>query len=75
MEVSLERVDLLDGDVIVQFGSDAEDALAALEDTALWDTLRAVRAGRVHEVDPYYWFQGNVLAAQQIRSDIIELLG
>jgi ABC-type Fe3+-hydroxamate transport system substrate-binding protein len=28
VEASLERVDLLDGDVIVQFGSDAEGALA-----------------------------------------------
>lgn len=70
VEVSLEQVDLLDGDVIVLFGSDGDEAIDALEANPLWAQLRAVQDGRVHRADPFAWFQGNVIAAQVIADDL-----
>lgn len=70
VEVSLEQVDLLGGDLIVLFGSDAGDALSALESNALWQQLDAVRADRVREADPFAWFQGSAIAAGVIADDL-----
>jgi iron complex transport system substrate-binding protein len=75
VEVSPERVDLLDGDLIVLFGTDAEDSIAQLRQNPLWEQLGAVQAGEVHEVDSAAWFTGNVLAVEVIVADLVELLG
>jgi iron complex transport system substrate-binding protein len=74
VNVSPEQFDLLGGDVIVLFGTDADDALGALEANPLWQGLDAVQNGRVVEVDPQPWFTGNVIAAEFIASDIVEIL-
>lgn len=74
VEVSPERVDLLDGDVIVLFGTDAEASIAALRANPLWERLGAVQAGAVYEVSPDPWFIGNVLAAQVVVEELTELL-
>lgn len=70
VEVSLEQIDLLDGDVIVLFGSDGDEAIGTLEANPLWAQLRAVQDGRVHRADPFAWFQGNVIAAEVIADDL-----
>ncbi|MFN3217368.1 MAG: iron-siderophore ABC transporter substrate-binding protein [Acidimicrobiales bacterium] len=75
VEVSPERVDLLNGDLIVLLGTDAEDSIASLRDNPLWRQLDAVQAGAVYEVDGAAWFTGNVLALETIVDDIVRLLG
>ncbi|HSL59778.1 MAG TPA: ABC transporter substrate-binding protein [Acidimicrobiales bacterium] len=74
VEVSPERVDLLGGEVIVVFGTDAEASLAALRDNPLWESLSAVLAGEVYDVAPDPWFFGNVLAARVILDDVERIL-
>jgi iron complex transport system substrate-binding protein len=74
VEVSPERVDLLGGDIIVVFGTDAVDSLAALRTNPLWEQLPAVRSGEVHEVDAAAWFAGNALAVETIVDDMVRLL-
>lgn len=74
VEVSPERIDLLDGDVIVVFGTDAEASLAALRENPLWQSLSAVLAGEVHDVAADPWFFGNVLAARVILDDVERIL-
>ena len=73
--MSPERVDLLDGDLIVLFGTDAEDSIAQLRQNPLWERLGAVQTGAVHEVDSAAWFTGNVLAVEVIVADLVEFLG
>lgn len=70
VEIGLEQIDLLDGDVIVLFGSDADDSIAALEANPLWGQLRAVQDDRVYRADPFAWFQGNVIAAGVIADEL-----
>ncbi|MEM9042821.1 MAG: ABC transporter substrate-binding protein [Actinomycetota bacterium] len=74
VNVSPEQYDLLGGDVIVLFGTDAEAELAQLRDNPLWNTLEAVQAGRVVEVDATPWFTGNVLAVEFIVADVVRIL-
>ena len=74
VEVSPERVDLLDGDVIVLFGTDAEDSIAQLRQNPLWEQLDAVQASEVHQVDPAAWFTGNAIAVEVIAADLVEIL-
>ncbi|MEO0494485.1 MAG: iron-siderophore ABC transporter substrate-binding protein [Actinomycetota bacterium] len=75
VDVSPEQYDLLGGDVIILFGTDATDTLAELQANPLWAALPAVQAGLVFEVDPAPWFIGNVLAIRAIVDDIVEILG
>ncbi|MEM8619525.1 MAG: iron-siderophore ABC transporter substrate-binding protein [Actinomycetota bacterium] len=74
VEVSPERVDLLDGDLILLFGTDADDSLAALQSNPLWSQLDAVQNDRVVMVDPAPWFTGNVLAVEYVVDNIVEIL-
>jgi iron complex transport system substrate-binding protein len=74
VEVSPERVDLLDGDIIILFGTDAEDTLAQLRQNPLWEQLRAVQNDAVYEVDAEAWFTGNAIAVETIVADIVRLL-
>ena len=74
VNVSPEQYDLLGGDVILLFGTDAEAELLQLRDNPLWNTLEAVQAGRVVEVDATPWFTGNVLAVEFIVADIVRIL-
>ncbi len=74
VEVSPERYDLLGGDIILLFGTDADDALADLEQNPLWSTLEAVQNDRVFRVAPDPWFAGSVLAVEYIVDDIVMIL-
>lgn len=78
LELSLETVTEADADVIFLMvgggGEDeraARDALKRLESGPLWGRLRAVRNGRVHEVDPNAWFiTGGPQAANVVLDDL-----
>lgn len=73
--VSLERLDLLDGDVIfVLLGNDAKEPFAEFRKDPLWQKLEAVQNNRVFTVDFNYWSGGNVLAANAILDDLFEYL-
>ncbi|MEM9204639.1 MAG: ABC transporter substrate-binding protein, partial [Actinomycetota bacterium] len=72
--VSFEQIDLLSGDVVILFGTDAEDALVTLQDSALWNLIPAVQNGHVFQVDEDAWFFGNVLAAEYVARDMVEIL-
>ncbi|MEM9467932.1 MAG: ABC transporter substrate-binding protein [Actinomycetota bacterium] len=74
VEVSFEQIDLLTGDVIVLFGTDAESELEQLQGSALWDLIPAVQNDLVFTVDGDAWFSGNVLAAEYVARDIAEIL-
>ena len=68
VEVSLEQISMLDGDVI--FVITVDEALQQrFEEQPLWQQLRAVQTGRVYAVDQH-WFSGNVLAAHAILGDL-----
>lgn len=63
LELSLELIPKADADVIfLMVGGGGEDEKAAreslrrFESSPLWKRLRAVRNGRVYEVDPNAWF-------------------
>ena len=73
--VSLERLDLLDGDVIfVAIDPGAEDSFKGFQNRPLWQTLNAVKNGRVYVVDSGYWLFGNILAANAILDDLFKYL-
>ncbi|MEM1334799.1 MAG: ABC transporter substrate-binding protein [Actinomycetota bacterium] len=74
VNVSPERYDLLGGDLILLFGTDADDSIAALEANPLWNSLEAVQAGLVFRVAPDPWFAGSVLAVEYIVDDIVAIL-
>ncbi|MFN3257874.1 MAG: iron-siderophore ABC transporter substrate-binding protein [Ilumatobacter sp.] len=74
VDVSPERVDLLDGDIIVVFGTDAVDSLEQLRQNPLWSRLDAVQAGEVYDVDPAAWFTGNAIAVEVIIDDMVRIL-
>ncbi|MEP0983432.1 iron-siderophore ABC transporter substrate-binding protein [Leptolyngbya sp. FACHB-17] len=71
VNVSLERVDWLDADVIfVALDPGAEKNFQIYTDSPLWQTLKAVKNQRVYIVDSGYWVFGNVLSANAILDDV-----
>jgi iron complex transport system substrate-binding protein len=77
--VSGERLDVVKGDVIVvpdwtaAAGAEERD-LAAFERNPLWETLPAVKAGRVIEVSGALYNGGNYAAAQALIRAVAEAL-
>jgi iron complex transport system substrate-binding protein len=71
--VSLERLAEIDGDVLF-LGLDSSDesaaVLARLRSSALFNRLRAVRAGRVHTVSSGAWAGDAYLGAQRMFDDL-----
>ncbi|MFD7337179.1 ABC transporter substrate-binding protein [Streptomyces violascens] len=59
-DVSPERIDLADADVIFHttYGDPAKAKATQTLGSALWKGLPAVRAGRAHAVDDQLWIQG-----------------
>ncbi|MGW1870515.1 ABC transporter substrate-binding protein [Streptomyces mauvecolor] len=59
-DVSPERIDLADADVIFHttYGDPAKAKATQTLGSALWKNLPAVRAGRAHAVDDQLWIQG-----------------
>ena len=73
--VSLERLDLLDGDVIfVAIDAGAKESFAKFIHNPLWQRLEAVQSDRVFVVDSGYWIFGNILAANAILDDLEKYL-
>lgn len=73
--VSLERLDLLDGDVIfVALDAGAKESFTKFSQDPLWQKLEAVQSDRVFTVDSGYWIFGNVLAANAILDDLFQYL-
>lgn len=73
--VSLERLDLLDGDVMfAALDPGSEDSFQKFQSSALWQTLKAVKNKQVYAVDSGYWSFGNILAANAILDDLFKYL-
>lgn len=73
--VSLERLDLLDGDVIfVALDAGAKESFSKFSQDPLWQKLEAVQSDRVFVVDSGYWIFGNILAANAILDDLFQYL-
>ncbi|WP_438292488.1 ABC transporter substrate-binding protein [Streptomyces sp. HUAS TT7] len=76
-DVSPERIDLADADVIFHttYGDPAKSKATQTLGSALWKGLPAVRAGRAHAVDDQLWIQGiGYGAAEAILRQLAELL-
>ena len=69
--VSLERLDLLDADVMfVALDPGAEESFQKYQKSQLWQLLDVVKKNRVFTVDSGYWIFGNVLSANAILDDL-----
>ncbi|RVT84343.1 iron-siderophore ABC transporter substrate-binding protein [Rhodobacteraceae bacterium CCMM004] len=81
LRVGKESIPDMDGDRIFHFTwetGDGKGSAAAREALAdpLWQTLSAVRAGRVHEVDDAIWnTAGGVIAADLMLKDVARIYG
>lgn len=74
-DVSMERMDLLDGDVIfAMLDPRSTEAFQQFQKHPLWQTLQAVKTNQVYEVDSGYWSFGNILAANAILDDLFRYL-
>jgi iron complex transport system substrate-binding protein len=75
-EISLEQVRDVDADVIFVTGYDLEDSeRETFLNSPLWQTLQAVQAGRVFEIDDDTWIAGlGVQAANRVLDDLARLL-
>jgi iron complex transport system substrate-binding protein len=74
-DVSLERMDLLDGDVIfAMLDPRSEESFQQFQNHPLWQTLNAVKTNQVYQVDSGYWSFGNLLAANAILDDLFRYL-
>ncbi len=75
VKVSLERVDLLDADVLfVIQDPNSEENFKIYQKSQLWQTLNVVKNNRVYAVDSGYWWYGNILAANAILDDLYKYL-
>ncbi|KST65990.1 iron-siderophore ABC transporter substrate-binding protein [Mastigocoleus testarum] len=73
--VSLERIDLLDADVLfVMLDPGAEENFKRYQESPLWQKLNVVQNKRVYTVDSSYWWLGNILAANAILDDLNKYL-
>lgn len=74
-DVSLERMDLVDGDVIfAMLDPRSEESFQQFQNHPLWQTLNAVKTNQVYQVDSGYWSFGNLLAANAILDDLFRYL-
>lgn len=73
--VSLERLDLLDADVMfVALDPGSEESFKQYQNSQLWQLLDVVKNNRVYRVDSAYWISGNVLSANAILDDLYKYL-
>lgn len=76
VEVSLERLDLAEGDVMFVWTSSGEEdrvALSKLKEELLWSRLKVVQGGEVYEVGDY-WSGSGPIAANLVLDDLFEHL-
>uniref|UniRef100_B8HX76 Periplasmic binding protein n=1 Tax=Cyanothece sp. (strain PCC 7425 / ATCC 29141) TaxID=395961 RepID=B8HX76_CYAP4 len=75
VNVSLERIDLLDADAMfVALDPGSEDSFKLYVTSPLWQTLDVVQQKRVYTVDSGYWIFGNILSANAILDDLCKYL-
>ncbi|GCD97646.1 ABC transporter substrate-binding protein [Embleya hyalina] len=77
VEVSAERIEQADGDVIfvATYGPKDKTDHDKVTGGPLWKTLNAVKSGRAHEVDDEYWMVGTgYTAADHVLTDLERLL-
>jgi iron complex transport system substrate-binding protein len=73
--VSLERVDLLESDMMfIALDPGAEENFRKYQHSPLWQTLNVVQNKRVYTVDSSYWIFGNVLSAHAVLDDLVKYL-
>lgn len=74
-DISFERVELADADAIFlwSFSPEEEEALAAIREKPLWNSLDAVRSGRVYEVGSH-WYGNGPPSANRVLDDIEKYL-
>ncbi len=73
--LSLERIDLLDADVLfVAVDPGATDLFQKYQKTSLWQTLNVVKNQKFYTVDSGYWVHGSVLSANAILDDLAKYL-
>ncbi|BAY91158.1 MULTISPECIES: iron-siderophore ABC transporter substrate-binding protein [unclassified Tolypothrix] len=73
--LSLERIDLLDADVLfVAVDPGATELFKKYQETPLWQTLNVVRNKKVYTVDSGSWILGSVLSANAILDDLTKYL-
>lgn len=79
--VSLEQIELIDGDVIFantlanpQLENKANQTLDRYQQHPLWSKLEAVQNNRVYEVDPYLWSGNGILWTYEIIDDLFMYL-
>ncbi|MEM9514155.1 MAG: iron-siderophore ABC transporter substrate-binding protein [Actinomycetota bacterium] len=78
IQVSLEQLELADGDIVFVFGAGSlgsagegiDDSIQAIVDSPLYPTLRIANNGGITVVDPLAWQQGGLPAALLILDDI-----
>jgi len=80
IDISLERLDLIDADVIFAINTDPQDqelksTLLELQQHPLWSQLNVVQRGHVYPVDYYIWVaQRNIGGANRILDDLFKYL-
>lgn len=75
ISVSLERLDLLDADILfVALDPGAEASFQKYKNSPLWQKLNVVKNQRVYTVDSGYWIFGNILSANAILDDLFTYL-
>lgn len=79
VQISEERLDLADGDVIFFFTYASSDPATAAQESAhvtaftqkpLWQSLRAVQAGQAFLVPEYWWRSQTYLLANKVLDDL-----
>jgi iron complex transport system substrate-binding protein len=71
--LSLERIDLLDADILfVAVDPGARELFHQYQNTGLWQSLKVVQNQRVYSVDSSYWIFGSVLSANAILDDLFK---
>ena len=72
VEISLEQLDMADGDVIVLWtpGEEESEAVEDLQNSPLWQRLDAVQAGAVLEVPFSAWSASGPIGAQKVLDDL-----
>ncbi|WP_211093532.1 ABC transporter substrate-binding protein [Cohnella fermenti] len=75
-EVSLEALPTLDADYIflINDGHLGDAALKSLKISAVWNSLAAVKEGRVFETNADYWLSGGYIAQGKVVDDVVGFL-
>ena len=73
---SQERIDIIDGDVLIvpKSGNELDRDQDEFMQKPLWQTLKAVQQGRVYRVNLWDWTGSDILAAHEMLDDLFQYL-